>query len=83
MSYPNVKLIRDAQRRLALKNNIVFWDSYEFMGGDNSMVKWVNAKPALAREDYTHFTIAGTKAYANGFVKALTEEYNKYKSEQN
>jgi lysophospholipase L1-like esterase len=31
----------------------------EAMGGDSSMIKWVNAKPRLANKDYTHINAKG------------------------
>lgn len=77
-SYPNIELIRDAQKRAAFKAGCAFWDMYEAMGGQNSMPSWVSAEPTLARTDYTHFTYKGSVVIAKMFYDALMEEYNQY-----
>ncbi len=80
-SYSNIKKIRDAQRNAAFKADCAFWDMYEAMGGKNSMPSWVNAEPALARTDYTHFTWKGSVVIAKMFYEALMDDYNKYVEE--
>ncbi|MBE9468672.1 MAG: hypothetical protein IMY72_10205 [Bacteroidetes bacterium] len=77
-SYPNIKKIRNAQRKAALKADCCFWDMYEAMGGENSMPSWVFANPALAKKDFTHFTYRGSEIIAQMFYNALLYEYNVY-----
>jgi hypothetical protein len=77
-SYPNIEKIRNAQRQAAFKANCAFWDTYEAMGGKNSMPSWVFSDPPLARKDFTHFTYKGSVVIAKMFYKALMNEYNKY-----
>jgi hypothetical protein len=48
------------------------------MGGEDSMVKFVTAKPALAAKDYTHLTFKGGKKLASSLVKSLLFELEKY-----
>ena len=74
-SYPNIELIRDAQRRAAFRAKCAFWDLYEAMGGYNSMPSWVFAKPALASKDFTHFTPKGAKLISQMIFNALMYEY--------
>lgn len=78
VSYPNVELIRDAQKNAAFRAGCAFWDMYKAMGGKNSMPSWVFAKPQLARTDFTHFTPAGAKVVADMFYNALVIEYLDY-----
>lgn len=78
VSYPNIELIRDAQKNAAFKAGCAFWDMYKAMGGKNSMPGWVFAKPSLARTDFTHFTPQGAKIIADMFYNALVLEYLDY-----
>lgn len=78
ISYPNIVKIREAQRNAAFNAGCAFWDTYEAMGGENSMPAWVNSDPQLARTDYTHFTWKGSTVIAKMFYNALMEEYKIY-----
>ncbi len=81
-SYPNITLIRDAMQKAASANNCAFWDLYSAMGGQNSMVSWVNDKPALAGKDFTHFTPKGAQYVGEMLYDALMKEYLRYKQVQ-
>jgi len=78
VSYPNIVKIRDAQRKAAFRAGCAFWDTYEAMGGKNSMPSWVNADPTLASPDYTHFNHSGTQIIARMLYKALMADYEAY-----
>lgn len=78
VSYPNVTIIRDALKNAAFKANCAFWDTYEAMGGKNSMPSWVFSDPPLAEKDFIHFTVKGSRIVAQMFYKALMLEYNDY-----
>jgi len=58
-SYPNISSIIEAQRRATIENNVAFWDSYNAMGGESSIIQWVERNPPLAQKDYVHFTFRG------------------------
>jgi hypothetical protein len=49
------------------------------MGGDGSMVQWVEAVPAKANKDYTHFNHRGAKQAANLIFTQLNQGYEIYK----
>jgi lysophospholipase L1-like esterase len=66
-----IPAMRNAQRMIAQETNIAFWDMFEAMGGENSMVKFVTSKPALAAKDYTHLNFNGGKKLAGSLVKSL------------
>lgn len=75
VSYPNIELIRDAQKKAAFRAGCAFWDMYKAMGGKNSMPSWVTAKPQLAGSDFTHFTPQGAKIIADMFYNSIVLEY--------
>lgn len=80
-SYPNIPLIRDAMRNAAFRNQCAFWDLYEAMGGENSMLSWVNAKPALGNKDFTHFSAAGARYVGEMLYITLMKEFVQFKKE--
>lgn len=73
-----IPALRNTQRYIAKQTGIVFWDLYEAMGGENSMVKFVQAKPALAAKDYTHLTFKGGRKLASHLVKSMLFELAQY-----
>ena len=50
-SYANIPDIVKAQKEAALANNCDFWNLYETMGGEGSMVEWVKKIPPLGNKD--------------------------------
>lgn len=75
---PGIPAMRDAQREIAQKAGVYFWDLYSAMGGENSMPRYVQAQPPLAAKDYTHLTFRGGKKIARLFADALLTEHAKY-----
>ena len=49
------------------------------MGGNGSMVRWVDEVPALANKDYTHFNFRGAKKVASLFYQKLQSGFITYK----
>ncbi len=58
-TYENIPRIRDAQKNAAERAGILFWDSWQAMGGENSIIEWSRKTPALASDDFTHLTYEG------------------------
>ncbi|MDR0683148.1 MAG: GDSL-type esterase/lipase family protein, partial [Dysgonamonadaceae bacterium] len=77
-SYPYLAKIIEALKEAALQNNIAFWNMYEVMGGQNSMIEWVKNNPPLAAPDYIHFSIKGTEKIADLFYESLMIYYDYY-----
>jgi lysophospholipase L1-like esterase len=73
-----IPAMRNAQRYIAQETGIAFWDLYQAMGGENSMVKFVESKPSLAAKDYTHLTFSGGRKLAGMLAKSLLYEQKKY-----
>jgi hypothetical protein len=78
VTMPNILLMRRAQREIARKSKIAFWDVYTAMGGENSMVKFVAANPPLAAKDYTHLTYRGGRKLAKKLAEALLYDRAKH-----
>ena len=71
---PSIPVMRDAQRTIAQECGIAFWDMFAAMGGEDSMVRYVNAKPALGARDFTHLTFRGGRKLAGHLVRSLLFE---------
>ena len=72
VTMPEIKSMIAHQRSIARKCGIGFFDVYSAMGGENSMVKFVEKR--WAAKDYTHVSSAGAKVIAREFVDALLDE---------
>jgi hypothetical protein len=73
-----IKGLIDVQRKLAMDNQVCFWNMFEAMGGDSTMVRWGGMKKhAFANKDYTHLTFYGGEQMAK--ITAGTFLYEKEK----
>ena len=76
---PGIKELIEVQRQMAVNNGICFWNLFEAMGGDSTMVSWAGMeKHAYANKDYTHLTFYGGKKVADIFLGTLLYEKEKY-----
>lgn len=82
ITMPTIPSFISSQREIASNTQSSFWDLFTAMGGEGSMIKMADAKPALANKDYTHFKASGGKVIANLFVQSLLFEYDWYLSQQ-
>ncbi len=73
-----IPAMRNAQRMIAQQTKIAFWDLFQAMGGENSMVRFVTSKPALAAKDYTHLNFKGGNILAGSLVKSLLYSYERH-----
>ncbi|MBV2195842.1 MAG: hypothetical protein KUL78_04975 [Flavobacterium sp.] len=71
--------LNTAQKRYAIKSESSFVNMYALMGGDGSMIQWVEQEPAKANKDYTHFNHRGAKEAANLIFTQLNKGYEMYK----
>jgi hypothetical protein len=72
---PSVPRLLKAQRSLAERNHAAFWNLFAAMGGENSMVSWVEDSPPLANKDYTHVNSRGAHKIAGLLFDYLMQEY--------
>jgi hypothetical protein len=75
---PGVHAMVACQRQVCMETGIVFWNMFEAMGGNESMVTLVNSKPPKANKDYTHLNFEGGKYLAEILFKTLLVEKEKY-----
>ena len=73
---PAVLALLHAQRQTARRMGIPFWNLFGAMGGENSMVKFVEKN--WASKDYTHLGFPGGKALADSLFNALMRENTFY-----
>jgi len=77
---PAVVPLANAQKNYARRTKSGYINLYQVMGGNGSMVTWVNN--GLAGKDYTHFNISGSKKIGKLIYKEVEKGYTKYKENQ-
>jgi lysophospholipase L1-like esterase len=70
-SYPLIASLKEQLRTEVMRRGAGYWDLYDVMGGEGSMVQWVEDEPALAVKDYIHFTPKGASKVGSALVEAL------------
>ncbi len=68
---PKLPLVREAQRRLAERLGVEFWDWSSVMPGPCGAQVWAAANPPLMAHDYVHMTLEGYKRSADRFADFL------------
>lgn len=67
----------ETQRKIAFDNNISFYNTYESMGGANTMVTWAAKSPSLAAKDFTHVSFKGAEVLGTTLFNTIIANYNK------
>lgn len=75
-TYPLLATLVADMKQAAFNAGAGYWDIYAAMGGENSMLTWVEKD--LAGPDYTHFTPSGARYIAEMFWEAFIYEYQSY-----
>jgi hypothetical protein len=65
------------QRRVALAHGAAFWSTFEAMGGEGSMARWLRTRPQLAGADLTHPTPLGAEIIGDMLSDALVTAYRR------
>lgn len=73
---PSVLALLHSQRQMAKRMGITFWNVFGAMGGENSMVRYVENN--WASKDYTHLSFRGGKELARILYEALMREKKFY-----
>lgn len=68
-TYEQLPQVVDSLRAAAIESKVAFWDLYASMGGEGSMVKWVET--GLAGGDYLHFSTKGAGKAAEMLYNTL------------
>ena len=69
------------QKEIARSHKVAFWNLYEAMGGENTMVNWVEGDTVLAAKDYTHLNTKGAKRVGDLFFNKLIASKNYYQQQ--
>ncbi len=64
-----------AQRDIARRERVAFFDTYAAMGGAGTMAEWYGRSPRLVSGDFTHPTHQGAAAVGDLLVDALLKGY--------
>jgi lysophospholipase L1-like esterase len=75
---PIIKKLVAAQRNVAKESGVAFWNTFEAMGGEGSMAKWM--KTGLGGGDLTHPTPQGAEVIGDLFSKSLTTGFEAWLS---
>jgi len=75
---PIIKRLVAAQRNVAKESGVAFWNTFEAMGGEGSMAKWM--KSGLGGGDLTHPTPQGAEALGDLLYKSLTTGFEAWLS---
>ena len=70
------------QRRVALGHGVAFWSTFDAMGGEGSMARWVKAKPQLGGGDLTHPTPLGAEVLGDMLSDAIVSAYDRWRAAQ-
>ncbi|MDR1203583.1 MAG: hypothetical protein LBL58_18400 [Tannerellaceae bacterium] len=73
---PAILALLHTQRQIARQAGIPFWNTFGAMGGENSMVGFVNK--GWASKDYTHLSFRGGREIAKSLINALLLEKEFY-----
>lgn len=73
---PAVLALLHAQRQAAKQAGVAFWNVFGAMGGENSMVRYVENN--WASKDYTHLSFRGGREIAGALLKAILSEKDFY-----
>ncbi|MCQ2256176.1 MAG: hypothetical protein MJZ29_11845 [Bacteroidaceae bacterium] len=68
-TYDRLPQVVDSLRAAAIESDVAFWDLFASMGGEGSMVKWVDT--GLAGGDYLHFSTKGAEKAAEMLYNTL------------
>ena len=76
VTMPAVLALMHEQRKVAQQTQIPFWNMFKAMGGENSMVNYVDNN--WASKDYTHLSFRGGREVAKSLLNAIILEKQFY-----
>jgi hypothetical protein len=65
------------QQKIAFESGISFYNTFMSIGGEGSMVNWVNSKPPLAYKDFMHPNSLGSAIIGRSLFQSVLNEYQK------
>ena len=76
---PGILALSRYQQNLAADCRVAFWNLFEGMGGEGSIRRMAEAKPAEAGKDYTHINMHGGERVAKALFKAIMHGYEQHR----
>ena len=73
---PSIRALQRAQREAAAEAGVPFWSVFSAMGGEGSIVRYVERR--WASKDYTHLSFRGGRELASSLFDALILEKELY-----
>lgn len=70
-TYPMLRTMDESICRMVNEEGCAYWSLFESMGGSGSMARWANSSPALAGNDYVHFTRLGAQKAGELMTEAI------------
>jgi len=82
VTMPSIPKIVEMQRRVALEENVAFFNTFKAMGGEGTMAKWAagKGKNHLVGGDLTHPTAEGAEVVGRLIYEGIADGYAKYKA---
>ena len=74
MQSPQLTQVIQVQREVASSNKTLFWNWFDYMGGDCSIIKWAASKDA--QPDMVHLSQSGYKKSADEFYRQFSNIIN-------
>lgn len=69
----------EIESQVADEEGVAFFNTFEAMGGQDTMARWYAAEPRLVGADFIHPLPAGAKIVGELLYTALQDGYNEYK----
>lgn len=79
---PAIPRLAAAQRIIARRERVAFFDTYAAMGGRGTMADWYARSPRLVSGDFTHPTHKGAAVLGDLLVRALLKGYPVHRIEE-
>jgi len=70
------------QKRVAEAHGAAFWNTFEAMGGQGAMARWVRARQPLAGSDLTHPTPLGAELLGDMLSDAIVGAFDAWRRAQ-
>ncbi len=70
---PSIPYILAAQEKVARQTGCAYFNLFEAMGGEGTMINWADKKPVLANKDYTHPNFQGAEKLGHILYNFLLE----------
>ena len=76
-SDPSIPYVINSQAKVAKDQKVAFFNLFEAMGGEGTMIRWAESSPPLGKPDYAHFTELGAEKAGFLIYSYLMDSYRK------